>query len=471
MSTKKHTVKADKASGPLFIMGPHALKAMGDQGVRDLWVSGQRGANFGDKITDRDREWAFTRVPVGYRVTFMVAEDVFEKWFTINDPRTEGADAELDLKIQRALRLINAKTSATVKSVFQEALGWERVYGWSLLVGAFDDDQALDTELREGANLKQLAVYPKTKVLKVENVEDPDDERYGEAEFYTIDRGHSNQPRVHWTRCFKLQTRPSGMSVLDPIWDPLTCLWNMLWGLAQTFCRYGPGYPVITLPGVRTPKQLQEWAETGLFDNMNARTQLIMAEGMMFDFKGAAGSSLNPQPYYMPLLENISVGTGIPEPVLRGAQAGALTGSEVNERNYFKLISAIESRCEPAVRWVIDKVLPSLALDLKDYDIEWEAGFEITERDKAATEVYLEQANNLRLNYMMVNEVRKLNNLKNDVEGGNVVPGLLKAQAQPPPTNAGIVGSPGLEIQPDLPLETGEEWLVRRFRRPLEEPK
>ncbi|MEM3161537.1 MAG: hypothetical protein QW056_00920 [Candidatus Bathyarchaeia archaeon] len=60
-----------------------------------------------------------------------------------------------------------------------------------------------------------------------------------------------------------------------------------------------------------------------------------------------AGRALDPEPYYTPIMENTSVGTSIPMAVLRKVQAGALAGSEVNQREYLKHISVCQSRYEP----------------------------------------------------------------------------------------------------------------------------
>jgi len=129
----------------------------------------------------------------------------------------------------------------------------------------------------------------------------------------------------------------------------------------------------------------------------------------------------------------------VPEPVLRGAQAGAVTGSEINQRQYFKVVSAIQTSLEEIVRWVIDhlaearqiKGLPYLEdekisekmkrwirrdvqprLQPFKYEIEWVSAFELTELDQANAELLKEQANQVRLQYMTVDEVRKMNELE-----------------------------------------------------------
>ena len=123
------------------------------------------GAGFGEDITDIDREWAASREPVAYRFTFTVAQDMFDNWFTIDDPATEGADPDLDGKVQAVLRLLDAKR------IFITATAYERIHGYSLIVGGFDDAatvEDLKKPRRKGASLTHLQVYSKPQVYFVE---------------------------------------------------------------------------------------------------------------------------------------------------------------------------------------------------------------------------------------------------------------------------------------------------------------
>jgi hypothetical protein len=160
---------------------------------------------------------------------------------------------------------------------------------------------------------------------------------------------------------------------------------------------------------------------------------------------------LNPEPFFDTNTKQIAKATGIPKSILEGAEAGALTGSEKNDQQYYKKISGIQSDLEDVNRWVIDqtrtvheanglnqadavkdrslgsvrsrllrmihKVAPQIA-SVKDqsetklaYEILWNNAFEQTAVDKARTELINEQANQTRLQYKTVDEVRTDNNL------------------------------------------------------------
>jgi len=397
-------------------------------GIRVPQEGTSQGAGFGDSITNKDRLYAMQREPVAKRITKGIAKDVFDNWFKVDDPKTEGGDEDLDERVQKILLKLGAK------QILIQALAYDRGLGYSLIVGAFDDAGTIEDlakPRREGAKLVDVAVYRKDKVTSTEKETNQQSERFGEVNYYLVDRGSSKRLRIHYSRVIAMQTDPDGESVLDNIWDDLTNLRNIRWGMGQTMYRYGGGFPVVTINGAdRT--ELEDWEASGYFDDLMSRTYILKSDTMDFEFRGAEGAALNPVPYYNPILENISAGTGIPLAVLRGAQAGALTGSEVNEREYFKVISSIQAEVEPFVRMLIDWIKTEAEIE-GEYKVNWMGGFEPSEKDKAAADLMHEQANEVRLKYRTVNEVRELEDL-DAIEGGDE---LMKPEPPQPPPQQG----------------------------------
>lgn len=414
------------------------------------------GAGFGDTITDADRAFAVEREPIAHFLTYGMAADITEKWFTINDPDTEEADPSLDRTVQAALSKLNFKKALT------EAIESERTYGKALLVGGFNDAKTireLEKPLKHGSELLQLAVYPstynayKTKEWEVwQKDENENSSRYGEPVIYKLHRGGGSYLYVHFTRVYELQTRSNATSILDPIWDDLTSGRNIRWGASQWMYRTGSGFPVVGFPAGTTAEKLEEYHNTAAFKNLMSRTGIFIAQnsqqqndGMTFEFKGPSGHALDPTPFFKTNLEQISVATGVPQPKLVGAQAGAVTGSEVNVADYYKVISREQAKLEGAVRWVINKLAEAGQLSLvkavsdidnsnyqvnllkrmlkrvvrhdfrhktaENYIIEWNPAFEPTPLDEARIEQVKVQANQGKLDYMTVDEVRALENL------------------------------------------------------------
>jgi hypothetical protein len=147
----------------------------GDTGNSLSMRSGASG--YGGDISDDNREWASQREPICNRVTYGVAADMFDKWFSVDDPATKGADTELDRKAQYALDLLGAKLA------FMKAEAYAATHGFSLIVLGCDDAanvDALRLPRRKGAKVTHLAVYRKPETAVAEYDKDKNSLRYGE---------------------------------------------------------------------------------------------------------------------------------------------------------------------------------------------------------------------------------------------------------------------------------------------------
>jgi len=423
---------------------------VGTDNIKIPQVDTSYGAGFGDTITDSDRAFASGREPIAHFLTYGVAGDITEKWFSIDDPDTEESDPALDRTTQTVLAKIKFKQRLT------EAIESERVYGKSLLVGGFSDAKdvaSFSKPLRSKAELLQLAVYPgtvdeqKTKPWEVyEKDEDKNSNRYGEPVLYKLHRD-KDFLIIHYSRVCEVQTRSNAKSVLDPVWDDIVCGRNIRWGASQWMYRTGGGFPVVGFPAGTTATQLEAYHNSGAFTNLMSRTGIFLAQnsqvendGMTFEFKGAAGAALDPVPFFKSNIEQIAVATGIPQAKLVGAQAGAVTGSEVNMQDYFKVISREQAKLEDVVRWVLDKLAdsgqirmiksavdksqPNYHINLlkravkrlirgdyrhrtaDNYEINWNSAFELSEKDEASIEETRTRSNVNKLKYMSKDEVR-----------------------------------------------------------------
>ena len=400
-------------------------------------------AEFGQPITNDAITKALRRIPIAHRIVFAVAHDIFDNWFKV-EPLEEGIDKEkFNEQVQKVLLLLNAK------DVFTQAAVFERAYGWSIIVIGYQD---------KAVSLKDPVLAPE-KIISLEaygpqNMEDPEiekdenSERFGQPKTYKIKITETKTVDVHYSRVIHFATRKiepgyKGLSVLEPVWDVLTVLWNELWGMGQTLYRYGSGFPVITVKGA-TKEQIDQYKRE--WGPLTAQTSMWTDENTTIDFKGLAGRALDPEPYYLPIMENISAGTSIPMAILRGAQAGQLAGSEVNEREYFKLISDCQSRYEPGIMDLIDRLMETKQIPDVHYRINWLGSFEINPRDKAAAELDRVRALALMTNWMTVNEIRQLEGLER-IPGGDVVLGLSKLQGAAFSNNASLTSRRKLQLE------------------------
>jgi hypothetical protein len=430
-------------------------------GVRGAGATWQ--ADFGMALNEADLLFSVRREPVANRIVFQIAHDVFDNWFRIEEI-SEKPDPNFDREVQKVLSELNAKAVFTQMAVF------ERLFGWAVIAMTYVDYGAsLEEPVVLPKAIEELFAYSTLNFTVDSSDEDKDSEssRFGLPIYYKLRRNNIGglQARLHYSRVIHSATRLldhpyKGMSVLEPVYDDLTVLRNIRWGLGQTIFRYGGGFPDVTVKGAKKP-QLDALENSQQFRALQARTYFLHNDDVTLDFKGVAGRALNPEPYYLPVLESIAAGSGVPLAILRGAQAGALTGSEVNEREYFKLISDAQSRYEPAVRQLIDALIECGQIQFKwktrrEYRIIWLGGAELSEKDRASVRLQEAQARNLETNWKTVDEIRAEEELEAlPDKAGEVVLGLGKQAPKSLPDGE-------LSSEADA---TGFAWLLSKLRR------
>ena len=112
--------------------------------------------------------------------------------------------------------------------------------------------------------------------------------------------------------------------------------------------------------------------------------------------------------YYLPIMENISAGSGIPLAILRGVQAGTLTGSEVNQQEYFALIGDEETYYETGIR----QLIKSLIKTEDDFKFKWMGGFQLDDLKQAQIDQVKAQTLQIKGDWHTRNELRKLEDPK-----------------------------------------------------------
>lgn len=391
------------------------------------------GGEWGALISNIDRTYAILRTPVGHRVVFTLALDIWDKWFELElegEHKPEENQAFND-KVQKELARLKVKRELNRMSIF------ERGYGWSILAISYEStkDHSLPYEPLEAKkpedkgykDIVDLRAYGGDSITSVLEDRKTDSPRYGFPTEYRITAaGLTKRLRIHYTRAIHVATRLlrhdwRGISILDALWNDLVLLDNIRWSMGQTMYRYGSGFPDLEFTGADLAK-IREWEESEGVRNLFARSMFVHNEKQKLEFKGVAGVALNPMNYYLPIMESISMATSIPLAILRGAQAGALTGSEVNEREYQGLLSEEQVMYEQAIRDLIILILrqPSMqgteegktgdqeAEDFPAFTFKWLSGIELSETEKV--DLNLKKANLLAVKgqWHTRNELRKM---------------------------------------------------------------
>lgn len=436
MSAKSKTSKQKKAlSRQDSSSGSNSKRARKDvtdtYGVRGAGATWQ--ADFGMALNENDLLFSVRREPVAKRVVFDVAHDIFNKWFTVEEV-AEKPDPNWSREVSKVLDDLNAKAVFTVAAVY------ERLFGWSFIALTYvDNGEDISKPVDSPQEIRELVAYSSLQASVQGTDEDKDlkSERFGLPVLYTLRRSGAAQTKLHFSRAIHWATRLldhpwKGLSVLEVLYDDMTVWRNERWSLGQTLFRIASGFLDIIIHGANK-KQIEDFIAQNELANLNTKTYLVHGDDKIAQFIGPAGKALNPEPYVKPVVESLSCGSRIPEAILRGAQAGALAGSEVNEREYFGFISSLQALYEPYIWDLIDQLMETGQIrKVNDYRIVWQSGLELSEKDKAAVELQKAQALNYKSGWLTVDELRAEEG-KDPLPGGagKVVLGLKKAEGQP----------------------------------------
>jgi phage-related protein (TIGR01555 family) len=400
-------------------------------GVRGAGATWQ--ARFGMPLNEADLLFAARREPIANRVVFKVAHSIFAKGFKVEEI-SERPDPNWSREVAKVLDGLNAKASLT------QLVEYERLFGWAILALTYVDyGKDASAPVSNPKEIRGIMPYGSLQCTVQSSDEDKDvnSARYGLPVRYTVRRSGLGQNKLHFSRVIHDATRLldhpwKGMSALEVLYDDQTILRNARWGLGETLVRQAAGFADITFKGAKK-KQVDDFAAEENLKQLNARSFFVHDDNVSITWVGAAGKALNPEPYVTPILESASCAADIPQAMLRGANAGALTGSEVNEREYWSGISVLQLLHEPTIWELIDRLMETGQIrEVEDYRVVWPAGFELTEKDKAIIKLQLAQARSLETSWMTLDEIRAEESLKELPDGaGKVVLGLKKAESQP----------------------------------------
>ena len=331
--------------------------------------------------------------PLGYRVVNLVAQDVIENWFEIVDGDSN--------KIKDKDKIAQDYSERTnLRALSQEHIANVRREGKSVIV---------DWE-RFALKDKTFKPVLPLEVFDIAHLEVIDSQTTGEPETIKVTKEFPSISRtfaVPIEFCYYSEYDSS----LIPVYFDISIARNIAWSTGQTFFRYGQGFPVIKVPkDIPVDSESYQRVENQ-FKRMHKILGMILEGDMDLDFKGAVGTALDPTAYMKVIYERVAAGSGIPYSMLVGAPMGAKLSSETDQTDYWKLIKG-----EQSIRWkyFFQDIMTKGAKLPPDEKADWNVGFkhpQPSETDRLGQELLSEQVNQMKLSYMTVDEVRKLNKL------------------------------------------------------------
>jgi len=387
-----------------------------------------------DRIWDKDNVEHQKRVaeedPIARGIVGNMAENVFDDWIVIVDEN--GEEHKDNRKIQRDFRRLNAPY------VLTQALKAERGQGHCyIFVGKekLNQDVIVPGNMRRIANLDYLTPSD-TDVIEWD--------KWGMPETLEIkvltNAGESGQTtvrkKIKVKDCILLRTNPydrthRGRPATYGCWDALVFARHILYSISSYLMIIGLGAFIAYVKG-KVDDEVVAAIQIEL--NKMSVTRGLVLSNKIYDrvvWEGASGGAMDFSSIFTILYNKISSATGIPTDILRGMNAGQIAGAETNIKSLYQTLNRIQKSVEPAIRELIRRLGYS-----DDYLIVWNVRYAHDREEESRIDYLDSQSMVVRLQYMTIDEVRKLNKL-GPIEGGDVLGSTQKIVLQGKEPTAG----------------------------------
>jgi len=421
---------------------------------------------FGSPISMSQIVFSAMREPVAKRVVVDVAFDMMAKGFKVEE-EAEEPNPEWTRQVSRVLDELDTKEK------LRELVIFERLYGWAALgLSLIDFGKNPSEPVLNPRKVVSLTVFSDHNCTIQSNDEEKDteSERAGLPNLYTVKIG-SKQKKIHWTRMIHFASRRMGhpwrgVPALAVLYSDLTAYRNAREQIVHTIKTHAGGFADITLKGKKSQRQLEKFEQDNDLANLDSRTRFVHDNNSRIEWIGAKGKALDPDPYIDVSLESLSCGSRIPVSHLKGATAGTIAGSEVNDREYWGGVAMHQSLLERTIWDLIDLLMEIGQIDrVEDYNLVWPPGFELSDQTIADIKLKEAQAHKLQLEWMTIDEVRADEELDPLPEGvGEIVVGLsrqLRASGESKPESE----EGQLESRENAGLRKKLRYFLRREKR------
>ena len=223
------------------------------------------------------------------------------------------------------------------------------VSGYALIYMQFTEEDASEAKLAEPVTKKsvpvKLTVVPKSWVNKDVDV---DFDTTGKlTDCYVLNKKQGGTLEIHESRMIRVQFRTDKKSMLTPAVRALSVTDNMLWSVGQAFFRQAAGYTHLTVEKPRVIKsstgvvqsEVQFLQEKGVIKKITNGTGFISDDRFKLEVKGIQGSKLSANEHWEISFQNAAMALQIPWQLLLGSNAGTVTGSETNLRDFYSDLS------------------------------------------------------------------------------------------------------------------------------------
>jgi len=332
---------------------------------------------FKREYSREDIETAFARDEVANKLVRKLARDCVGKWFTLN---AKAGLAKVATEVLDALE---------ARRFLYRGLVHMLAHGRCALMLGTDKDLDIEAERPEDAKVLYLhAMHPRF-VTDWKIGDEPKEKNYGEIASITIERQEGGSPvqkkvprsRYIWMANLVTNDHPEGSSILLPIMDQLTVKKNLDWSVGESYFKNASPLYQLELPLDANDDEFDSAEDE--FTDVSARTEFVTPNGYKIYLHGTQ-NAMSPRPYTEHNLKCISAGLDVPYQLLLGTAAGAVTGAEMNLKDYYQSVAVIQTLLvEPYVRELLNVLQGTGQIPEGPYKIVWNPLEEMSEKERA----------------------------------------------------------------------------------------
>lgn len=289
---------------------------------------------FQEVITDGDRTEMFKRNQLAHAIVADVASDALTNFEIVKPDGEEFSEVNDEFQT-----LYMEKIAISLL----RTLTYMRIHGQAGLLIGFSDEKSFSSPVQRGTKIDYLQALPKDLVKEIVLNKNPKTQEVIlplTLNYYELKSGEKiDASRIIHIHTFSLgETSLNGLSCLDPIYDLLTVIKSMDWGVGQTMWRQGAGLTTFTAPEGASSTHLD--AIDSAVADINAKSVITVPSGTEVKTHHAAG--LPPEGFYTVVCNQIAAGSRIPISILLGSQRGTISASEKDRKDYFELLKSIQ---------------------------------------------------------------------------------------------------------------------------------
>jgi len=339
------------------------------------------------KITIDLLDELYTRNGLANKIVRRLTRDRFDKWY---DPITDNEA----LKNQLVLLNSDKPDGLHIRSVFKLARSFAMRHGYSVIyLDYIDQGDTIADPVENPRQIRNLRILKKTDINQIILDNDINSPTYGEIEYYILNSKVTGETgvRVHVSRTIQIKNGDTldiqGISLYLPMYNWLDIFDTNAWSIGQSFFRNAGGFPVITVKGW---SNLDDDAQEGYMNqwkNVNSMVGYVLGDGDTIKFEGAAGKALSPKEYFEAGLSLVAAAGDLPYALLIGVNAGAVSGSETNLKDYYSDVSSAQTLEEqPVLDQMYEKLIETGQLSSIEFGYGWNSLFEENPTEKSTAD-------------------------------------------------------------------------------------